>query len=56
MMFDYLGWSEAARLIERGLENVFASKRVTYDLARLMDGAEEVSCSQFAGLVCDNME
>jgi len=33
-----------------------ASRRVTYDLARLMDGAEEVSCSMFANLVCENME
>lgn len=56
MMLDYLGWSEAARRIEAALERTFASKRVTYDLARLMDGAEEVSCSRFGSLVCENME
>ncbi len=56
MMLDHLGWSQAARRIEKGLETTFASKKVTYDLARLMDGAEEVSCSNFSGLLCDNME
>ena len=56
MMFDYMGWSAAARRIEAGLEKTFASKKVTYDLARLMEGAEEVSCSRFASLVCANME
>ena len=56
MLLDYIGWSEASKRIEAGLEKTFASKRVTYDLARLMDGAEEVSCSGFAGLVCENME
>ena len=56
MMFDYLGWSAAARRIEAGLEKTFASRTVTYDLARLMEGSEEVSCSRFATLVCANME
>ena len=56
MMLDYLGWSQAARSIEKGLEKTLVSKRVTYDLARLMDGAEEISCSMFAKLVCENME
>jgi isocitrate dehydrogenase len=56
MMLDYMGWSQAARLIEKGLEKTFTSKKVTYDLARLMEGAEEVSCSHFARLVCENME
>jgi isocitrate dehydrogenase len=56
MMLDYMGWREAATRIERGLEKTFASKKVTYDLARLMEGAEEVSCSRFADLVCENME
>lgn len=55
MLLEHLGWSEAARRIERGLERTLASKRVTYDLARLMEGAEEVSCSRFAALVCENM-
>ncbi len=56
MLLDYIGWSEAAKKIETGLEKTFSSGRVTYDLARLMEGAEEVSCSGFAGLVCENME
>lgn len=56
MMLDYMGWSQAAKLIEKGLEKTFASKKVTYDLARLMAGAEEVPCSHFAQLVCENME
>lgn len=56
MMLDHMGWSEAASLIEQGLETAIAGKKVTYDLARLMDGAEEVSCSQFAKLICKYME
>ncbi len=56
MMLDYMGWAEAARRIEGGLERTIAAKRVTYDLARLMDGAQEVSCSQFGNLICENME
>jgi isocitrate dehydrogenase len=56
MMLDHMGWPEAARLVENALEKTFASKKVTYDLARLMKGAEEVSCSRFADLVCENME
>jgi isocitrate dehydrogenase len=56
MMLRHLGWSDAARLIESGLERVFAQKTVTYDLARLMDGAREVSCSGFGEAVCQAME
>jgi isocitrate dehydrogenase len=56
MMFEYMGWPEAGNRIVAGLEKTFTSKKVTYDLARLMDGAEEVSCSRFAQLVCENME
>ena len=56
MMFEYMGWPEAGNLIVAGLERTFTSRKVTYDLARLMEGAEEVSCSRFAGLVCENME
>jgi isocitrate dehydrogenase len=56
MMLEYLGWPEAAARIEMGLEKTFDSKKVTYDLARLMEGSEEVSCSRFADLVCANME
>ncbi len=56
MMLNHLGWSEASGLIERGLERTFIRKTVTYDLARLMEGAEEVSCSRFAEEVCRAME
>jgi len=56
MMLEYLGWREAAVRIEKGLEKTFASRMVTYDLARLMERSEEVSCSRFADLVCANME
>ena len=55
MMLEHLGWHRAAQRIEQGLEKTFASKQVTYDLARLMDTAEEVSCSRFAEIVCENM-
>jgi isocitrate dehydrogenase len=56
MMLDYMGWRDASTRIGKGLEKTLASKKVTYDLARLMEGAEEVSCSRFADLVCTNME
>jgi isocitrate dehydrogenase len=55
MMLDHMGWPEAARLVENALEKTFASKKVTYDLARLMKGAEEVSCSHFGELIGENM-
>jgi isocitrate dehydrogenase len=47
MMLRYLGWIEAADLIVKGLSGAIASKRVTYDFARMMEGATEVKCSQF---------
>ncbi|MDQ7843667.1 MAG: isocitrate dehydrogenase (NADP(+)) [Armatimonadota bacterium] len=55
MMLEYLGWGEAAQLILRALEKTFRQKIVTYDLARLMDGAKEVKTSEFASAVIDNM-
>ncbi|MCC7517822.1 MAG: NADP-dependent isocitrate dehydrogenase [Verrucomicrobiae bacterium] len=52
MMFRYLGWTEAADLILKGLSGAIASKKVTYDFARLMQGATEVKCSEFgSGLI-----
>ncbi len=51
MMFRYLGWTEAADLIIRGMEGAIAARTVTYDFARLMEGATEVSCSGFAHAV-----
>ena len=55
MMFRYLGWGEAADLVETGLEKTILQKKVTYDLARLMEGATELKTSQFADAVIANM-
>jgi len=55
MMFEYLGWTEAAALIVRGLENAIKSKRVTYDLARQMPGATEVSTTGFGDQIIKGM-
>lgn len=55
MMLRYLGWKEAADLIIRALERTIASKIVTYDFARLMDGATEVKCSEFGEAIVNNM-
>ena len=55
MMFEYLGWTEAAALIVRGLENAIKSRRVTYDLARQMPGATEVSTSAFGDQIIKGM-
>src|SRR6266700_4073043 len=55
MMFRYMGWTEAADLISKGLNGAIASKRVTYDFARLMDGATEIKCSQFGDNVIEHM-
>ena len=55
MMFEHLGWNEAAKLIIDSMEKTIASKVVTYDFARLMEGATEVKCSQFADALIENM-
>jgi isocitrate dehydrogenase len=55
MMFEYMGWTEAAALIVRGLENAIKSKRVTYDLARQMPGATEVSTTAFGDQIIKGM-
>ena len=55
MMFEYMGWDDVGRLIVRGLENAIKSKRVTYDLARQMPGATEVSTSAFADQIIKGM-
>jgi isocitrate dehydrogenase len=47
MMLRYLGWTEAADLILKGLNGAIASRRVTYDFARQMEGAQEIKCSEF---------
>jgi isocitrate dehydrogenase len=56
MMLRHLGWDEAADLIIKGTEAAISAKTVTYDFARLMDGATEVSCSGFAAEVIKNMD
>ena len=55
MLLRFIGWNEAADLVTRGIENAIADKQVTYDFARLMDGATELSCSGFAKAVVERM-
>ncbi|NPV39272.1 MAG: isocitrate dehydrogenase (NADP(+)) [Brevinematales bacterium] len=55
MMLEYLGWTEAAELIEKGLQKTIASGVVTYDLARQMSNAREVKTSEFAKAIVENM-
>ena len=55
MMFRYMGWAEAANAIEAALEKTIAQKRVTYDFARQMDGAQEIKTSEFASAIIDNL-
>ncbi|HLO31859.1 MAG TPA: NADP-dependent isocitrate dehydrogenase [Anaerolineales bacterium] len=56
MMFRYMGWTEVADLIVKGMEGAVAAKTVTYDFARLMDHATEVKCSEFANAIINHME
>ncbi|MGE0350209.1 NADP-dependent isocitrate dehydrogenase [Hydrogenophaga sp.] len=56
MMLRHMGWKEAADLIVSALEKSIASKRVTYDFARLMQGATQVSCSGFGEVMIENMQ
>lgn len=55
MMLRYMGWGEAADLIVKGMDGAIGSKRVTYDFARLMDGATEIKCSEFGQNIIDHM-
>ena len=55
MMLRYMGWDEAADLIIKGLDGAIGSKKVTYDFARLMDGATEIKCSEFGQNIIDHM-
>ena len=55
MMLQYLGWNEAATMIERAMEATIQAKVVTYDFARLMEGAREVKCSEFAQAIVKNL-
>jgi isocitrate dehydrogenase len=55
MMLRHLRWTEAADLIVKGLETAIANKTVTYDFARLMDGAKEIKCSEFGTAIINAM-
>jgi isocitrate dehydrogenase len=55
MMFRYMGWTEAADLILKGLNGAIASKKVTYDFARQMEGATKISCSAFGENIIAHM-
>jgi isocitrate dehydrogenase len=55
MMFEFMGWKEAARLIEDGIARTIQQKRVTYDLERLMTGAKKLKTSEFATAIVENM-
>lgn len=55
LMFEHLGWKEAADLVIKAMEKTIAQKTVTYDFARLMEGATEVKCSEFGTKLIENM-
>jgi isocitrate dehydrogenase len=55
MMFRHLGWTEAADLILKGLNGAIASRRVTYDFARFMEGATQIKCSEFGDNIVAHM-
>ncbi|HBA84545.1 MAG TPA: NADP-dependent isocitrate dehydrogenase [Verrucomicrobia bacterium] len=55
LMFRYMGWTEAADLIIKGVEKTIENKTVTYDFERLMDGAKLLKCSEFGKAIADNM-
>ncbi|MBS4191577.1 NADP-dependent isocitrate dehydrogenase [Bacillus sp. FJAT-49705] len=56
LMLEHLGWNEAANMIVKSMEKSIASKVVTYDFARLLEGATEVKCSEFGDELIKNME
>jgi isocitrate dehydrogenase len=55
MMYEHIGWHEAAADIVSALEATIADRVVTYDFARLMEGATEVKCSEFAAAIVDRL-
>jgi len=55
MMFDFMGWHEAARLIEDSLEHTILQKTVTYDFERMLEGATKLKTSEFASHMIQNM-
>ncbi len=56
MMFDFLGWKEASKLIEDGIALTIQQKRVTYDLERMMPGATKLKSSEYASAIIENMQ
>jgi isocitrate dehydrogenase len=56
MLFDFIGWKEAAKLIEDSMERTIQQKKVTYDFERLMDGATKVRTTEFAEYIVQNMD
>jgi isocitrate dehydrogenase len=55
MLLDFMGWKEAAKLIEDGIATTIQQKKVTYDLERLMPGATKLKTSEFASAIIENM-
>jgi isocitrate dehydrogenase len=55
MMLRYMGWTEAADLVVKGMEGAINAKTVTYDLARMMEGATEVKCMAFGEAMIKHM-
>jgi len=55
MLFDYMGWGEVGQRIIGALEKTIARKIVTYDLARQMEGAKKVKCSEFASAMIEDL-
>lgn len=55
MMLRYMGWKEAADLVEKGIETSISQKQVTYDFERLMEGATLLKCSEFGNKIVENM-
>ncbi len=55
MMLEHLGWTEAADRVNRAIQQTIQQKTVTYDLARQMEGAKEVRCSEFASAIISNL-
>ena len=55
MMLRYMGWTEAADAIIAAMDRTIAQKTVTYDFARLMEGAREIKCSEFGDSLIANM-
>jgi isocitrate dehydrogenase len=56
MMLEYMGWREGSDAVRDALQQTVAAGTVTYDLARQMEGATEVKCSEFAGKMVEKMK